>query len=394
MHRYQQPGVPEGTPAVDVMEQSLSVGADSVDDAVSRSETVVFEKYDELLHGGVTTSSGKGANKKKQVLSIAFIKKYVQYAKNRCKPVLTRAAADHIVAVYTGLRNDDLASNQKRTSPLTARTLETLIRLSTAHAKARLSNEVNEQDAMAAEEILRFALFKEVVRAKSKSRKNKKRKLDGVRATRSGSASDSEASGSDEEEDEDEDEQSETEAEAAASKRMPMPEKDRAARYAKRAGTDSVVGTQVDDSGVQMGDTTRGSQEPSSSSINTRSPHATGRTISARADSPMLDTQDQGTETQAETQEERGGAPTPGTGNKAAILSAAREKLFRQRMAAALRGKFAEYEAIPKEELLPELNEGLPIEDLFDSAEADLAFNAMHEKNEIFCSGDDMVYRI
>lgn len=119
MHRYLQPGVDEGTPAVDVLEQNLSVGGDPTDEAVSsRNETQVFEKFNPLLHGGVTTTSGRGANKKKEVLSIAFIKKYVQYAKSRCKPVLTKGAADLIVQAYTSLRNDDLASNQKRVSTI------------------------------------------------------------------------------------------------------------------------------------------------------------------------------------------------------------------------------------------------------------------------------------
>lgn len=49
---------------------------------------------------------------------MAFIKKYIQYAKNRCHPVLTKGAADYIVGVYSGLRNDDLAGNQKRVSVL------------------------------------------------------------------------------------------------------------------------------------------------------------------------------------------------------------------------------------------------------------------------------------
>lgn len=60
-----------------------------------------------------------------------------------------------------------------QTSPLTARTLETLIRLATAHAKARLSPKVEERDASAAEDILRYALFKDVV----KRQRRKKRKL-------------------------------------------------------------------------------------------------------------------------------------------------------------------------------------------------------------------------
>ena len=117
--------------------------------------------------------SGRGADKRKEVLTIGFIKKYIQYAKSRCHPVLTQGASDWIVGVYSALRNDDLAGNQKRTSPLTARTLETLIRLSTAHAKARLSAHVEERDAMAAEEILRYALFKEVL----KPQRKKKRRL-------------------------------------------------------------------------------------------------------------------------------------------------------------------------------------------------------------------------
>jgi DNA replication licensing factor MCM3 len=65
---------------------------------------------------------------------------------------------------------------------LTARTLETLIRLATAHAKARLSSKVEEVDAKQAEEIMRFALFKEVPRRQ----RRKKRKLNDGGAARKG----------------------------------------------------------------------------------------------------------------------------------------------------------------------------------------------------------------
>jgi DNA replication licensing factor MCM3 len=99
-----------------------------------------------------------------------FIKKYIQYAKQRIKPELSQEAVNYIVGTYSSLRNDELEGNQRKTTPMTARTLETLIRLSTAHAKARLSNVVQERDAKIAESILKFALFKEVIEPERRKR--------------------------------------------------------------------------------------------------------------------------------------------------------------------------------------------------------------------------------
>jgi DNA replication licensing factor MCM3 len=168
MHRYRQPGTEEGAPVREDGAQMLGVGLeDSVD--VNRP-TEVYEKFNPMLHSGVTITVGRGSSRRTEVLSIPFIKKYVQYAK-REKPILTKGAADHIVATYSALRNDELDSGTRRTSPITARTLETLIRLATAHAKARLSKRVEQKDADVAEEILRFALFKEVVQEERRKRR-------------------------------------------------------------------------------------------------------------------------------------------------------------------------------------------------------------------------------
>lgn len=177
MHRYLAAGVEEGTPVNEKGGENLDI-VEADDDS---QEMKVFEKFNPLLHGGVTTGR---RDQQKEVLSIAFVKKYIQYAKNRVKPVLTKGASDWIVQTYAAFRNDELEGNQKKTSPMTARTLETLIRLSTAHAKARLSNKVEEKDAKVAEEILRFALFKEVI----VTERRKKR-----RVSREDSASESEA---------------------------------------------------------------------------------------------------------------------------------------------------------------------------------------------------------
>ncbi|KAI1656736.1 MCM-domain-containing protein [Daldinia decipiens] len=171
MHRYRQPGTDEGAPVRENAQQSLSVALQSQD--ATQKPTEVYEKFDAMLHAGVTLTTGRGANKKREVLSIPFMKKYIQYAKTRVKPVLTQDASERIAEIYVGLRNDEMEGNQRRTSPLTVRTLETLIRLATAHAKSRLSNRVDERDALAAEAILRFALFKEVVEDESKRKRRR-----------------------------------------------------------------------------------------------------------------------------------------------------------------------------------------------------------------------------
>lgn len=136
MHRYTKPGMEPGTPIRDDAQQILAVGEEEVEE-----DDPVWDRSEE-------------------VLSVGFVKKYIQYAKARVKPVLTKQASDLIVDTYASLRNDE--DNQRRTAPITARTLETLIRLSTAHAKSRLSQRVEEYDAQMAREILRYALFRDV----------------------------------------------------------------------------------------------------------------------------------------------------------------------------------------------------------------------------------------
>lgn len=172
MHRYRQAGTEEGAPVREQANQTLGVGVQT--DAEANKPTPVYEKFDVMLHAGMTLTFGRGRDKKIEVLSIPFIKKYIQYAKSRVKPVLTPEASGTISEIYVSLRNDDMQGNQRKTSPMTVRTLETIIRLATAHAKSRLSNRVEKKDALAAEHILRFALFKEVDEKESRGKRRKK----------------------------------------------------------------------------------------------------------------------------------------------------------------------------------------------------------------------------
>jgi DNA replication licensing factor MCM3 len=178
MHRYRQPGTEEGAPVREQLNQTLGVGLEEEADANKPSE--VYEKFNVMLHAGVTVTVGRGSARRVEVLSIPFIKKYIQYAKSRVRPVLTKGAADYVVSVYSALRNDDMEGNQRKTSPMTPRTLETLIRLASAHAKARLSSRVEEKDAKVAEGVLRFALFKEVVEDERRKKKRARREEDAM----------------------------------------------------------------------------------------------------------------------------------------------------------------------------------------------------------------------
>jgi DNA replication licensing factor MCM3 len=193
MHRYRQPGTEEGAPVREQMGQSLGVGNEDRGEKNQTSE--VYEKFNVMLHGGMINTANTRGKNNVEIISIPFIKKYIQYAKSRVKPTLTKGAADHIIAVYSALRNDELLGNKRRTSPITPRTLETLIRLSTAHAKARLSNRVDDKDAKHAEAILRFAMFKEV----EQDKRTKRRKMATFDSDSSDDDSDSDNGGDDEE---------------------------------------------------------------------------------------------------------------------------------------------------------------------------------------------------
>merc|ERR1712228_876106 len=84
------------------------------------------------------------------------------------KPVLTEAACEILADEYANLRSDDFEDGVSRTQPVTARALETLIRLSTAHAKARLSKLIEKEDAKTAIQLVQFAYFKKVEKKKKK----------------------------------------------------------------------------------------------------------------------------------------------------------------------------------------------------------------------------------
>ncbi|XP_019841820.2 DNA replication licensing factor MCM3 isoform X1 [Bos indicus] len=167
MHRYRAPGEQDG----DAMPLGSAVDILATDDPNfspdDQQDTQIYEKHDNLLHGM--------KKKKEKMVSAAFMRKYIHVAKI-IKPVLTQESAAYIAEEYSRLRSQDsMSSDTARTSPVTARTLETLIRLATAHAKARMSKTVDLQDAEEAVELVQYAYFKKVL---EKEKKRKKRSED------------------------------------------------------------------------------------------------------------------------------------------------------------------------------------------------------------------------
>ena len=95
------------------------------------------------------------------ILSIEFLLKYIQVAK-ALKPSLTSKASNFISDEYSKLRTKDVYSNEvTKTQPVTARTLESIIRLATAHAKARISKKIEVIDVEQSLELVNYAYFKE-----------------------------------------------------------------------------------------------------------------------------------------------------------------------------------------------------------------------------------------
>jgi DNA replication licensing factor MCM3 len=118
-------------------------------DATDRVDDVDEDSDDEDEAAGIWQDE--------HILQHDFLRKYLHFAKTRMQPVLTEQARDVIASSYAELR----ARQDDRTLPVTARSLETVIRLATAHAKARLSATVEEEDVAQAMDILRFALYHE-----------------------------------------------------------------------------------------------------------------------------------------------------------------------------------------------------------------------------------------
>jgi DNA replication licensing factor MCM3 len=87
-----------------------------------------------------------------QILTMDFLRKFIKFCKNRAPPILSKEASEEIAERYVNMRlrfqQSFLEDGEKKSGKLavTTRTLEALIRLSTAHAKLKLRGEASEDE--------------------------------------------------------------------------------------------------------------------------------------------------------------------------------------------------------------------------------------------------------
>lgn len=114
----------------------------------------VYEKFDAF----------RQSSREEDLVSVRFLQKYISQAKLNVTPELTDETVEYLNRKWTEFRQKDLDfENVKghRVIPVTIRTLESMIRLATSHAKVRMSNTVDLQDCYIATQLLEHTLFGE-----------------------------------------------------------------------------------------------------------------------------------------------------------------------------------------------------------------------------------------
>lgn len=412
-HRYQRKA--GGGPAEDDEDAEIDYNAqlkqgDSAG-AAEQPDSIVFQKFDKLLHAGLIKSrqaagaaagrrglSSKEAQSALDILSIPFMKKYLEYAKVR-EPLLTPEAAEYIGSEYAGIRTK-MSEDSKRESghPITARTLETIIRLATAHAKARLDSEVTIEDCKQVVTILKYALDHDTgVKAKDAAAAAAAASVENM------NDEEEESSGGDNDDDQDNDDDGADEAPAA-----PAPSKStRRTAGGKKKRQDDEEEPQEDDDAASAAASSKASKRQkgtagtpvkrgagSAKKKATKTAPASGSSAGSRLVRTAADMIDEDEE-EEKTPAPRGAATAAAAKPAAripAVSSSSPRYLTLQKQCVALFKKLRQDELTLKA-LLAALEDDESIEDPYSEEEATAILTTMEKQNQVmFRNG--MIYKI
>lgn len=102
MHRYRNPLEEDGQ-VIQIDSNVDRLSTMNLDEEERKKDTPIYEKYNQLLHG-------KSRKKTDKILSVDFVRKYIQFVKI-LKPTLSDQAAEIIAEEYSKLRSEELMDN-------------------------------------------------------------------------------------------------------------------------------------------------------------------------------------------------------------------------------------------------------------------------------------------
>ncbi|CAL6421891.1 unnamed protein product [Bathycoccus prasinos] len=120
-----------------------------------KSEEDVDDDDKDALYADYKRTSYDDMHSKDGIVSTSFMRKYVRYAKKYVHPTLSSDAKEVIKAFYLELRKNAPINDS---APVTARQLESLVRLSEARARVDLREIVTDRDAMDAVELYSLSM--------------------------------------------------------------------------------------------------------------------------------------------------------------------------------------------------------------------------------------------
>ncbi len=113
------------------------------------------EGYDKKVTEHLLRSRDDDYEEARPKLDTAFIRKYISYTKEHCKPLLTKEAGKSLKKFYVDQRKKAEGGGP---IPITLRQFEALIRISEASAKIQLSDIVRKEDTERAIKLMSFSL--------------------------------------------------------------------------------------------------------------------------------------------------------------------------------------------------------------------------------------------
>ncbi len=152
-HQYRRPGTTMEPESLDQI-STLNLDDDRGTSRASNRTAQVWRPGRRHSTSIISSSSSTNSHDN-DIFTGEFMRKYIHYVKKKCNPELTEEAMTLISEHYTSIRS----RQTNKTLPVTARSLETLIRISSAHAKLRLSKLVEKVDVEIAKSLVNFVLY-------------------------------------------------------------------------------------------------------------------------------------------------------------------------------------------------------------------------------------------